>query len=193
MENDNVLRGTINEYIKLLSKWNEKINLVSNNDLQHLETRHINDSLQLTNYISSNQKLLDIGSGAGFPGLMLSYAGIKEVTLVESNYKKANFLQTASKLSTNKIKIIHNKIEKIPHQEYDIVTCRGFAEINKIFSLTENIHHSKLKFILLKGKNYQEELNNALCIWNFKYIIHPSLTSLDGYILEISDLNKNEK
>lgn len=193
MENEDVLRGTIVKYIELLHKWNNKVNLVSKSDMYNLENRHINDSLQLLMYIKEDEKVFDIGSGAGFPGLFLSYAGIKDVTLFELNSKKANFLTLASKLSKNKIEVINQDVKQYNRTFCDIITCRGLAELNTIFELTEKLHKPELKFILLKGKNYREEIKNALSKWSFMYIIHPSETSNDGIVLEISSLKKHEK
>ena len=189
----NVPRGTIEKYIDLLLLWNKKINLVSIKNKQELIDRHILDSLQLMSYIDENQVVFDIGSGAGFPGLMLSYAGVKTVNLVEKISKKADFLTVAASLSNNRI-VIHNKaVETISADICDVITARGFASLENIFLLTENIAKQNTKYLLQKGKNIEEELKNASAKWSFEYIIHKSKTSDDGSILELGQLRKHEE
>lgn len=190
-ENYNVPRGTIEKYIELLSHWNKKINLVSIKNTQELIDRHIIDCLQLINHIEKTQVVFDIGSGAGFPGLMLSYAGIEEVNLIEKINKKVNFLRVAATLSTNKVNIHNQKVENIHSEKCDIITARGFSSLEEIFELTSGIKKSHTKYILQKGKNLNQEIKNALEKWNFEYIIHPSITSNDGYILEVVKLRAN--
>lgn len=188
----NVPRGTIEKYIELLKLWNKKINLVSYIDEEELINRHILDSLQLISFIRKEDVVFDLGSGAGFPGLMLSYAGVKEVHLVEKITKKASFLVSASSLSENKVIVHNNSIEDIRPEYCDIITSRALASLESIFDLSKNLAKKNTKYILLKGRNVEEELKKALEKWNFKYIIYPSKTSSDGSILEISQLIKNE-
>jgi len=188
----NVLRGTIDQYIDLLLTWNEKINLVSIKSREELIERHILDSLQLMDYIDKEQVVSDIGSGAGFPGLFLSYAGVKEVNLVEVIGKKASFLMTAAALSSNKITVYNQAVEKIKIDNSDVITARGFASLDGIFTLTQNIRQQKTKYVLQKGRNIEEEIKKSLEKWNFRYIIHQSKTSSEGCILEIEQLEKNE-
>ena len=104
MEFYNVPHGTIEKYIDLLRTWNKKVNLISVANENELIERHILDSLQLLDYIKKDDIVYDLGSGAGFPGLMLAYGGISNVNLVESNNKKASFLTVAAAFSPNKVK-----------------------------------------------------------------------------------------
>ena len=127
-----VPHGTIERYVELILEWNKKINLVSIKNTEELIDRHILDSLQLIKYINKEQEVFDIGSGAGFPGLMLSFAGIKKVNLVEKIGKKASFLIVAGALSENKV-IVHNAaVENIKTDSCDVITARGFANLDKI-------------------------------------------------------------
>ncbi len=193
-KNYNVPHGTIEKYIDLLLVWNQKINLVSIKDKEDLINRHILDSLQLIKYINPEQVVFDIGSGAGFPGLMLSFAGIKEVNLIEKIGKKASFLMVASALSVNKVNVINLAVEKVNDvKSCDVITARGFANLDKIFELTKNITHGNTRYLLQKGKNIDEDLKNALEKWSFEYILHKSETAVDGYILEVRHLKKNEQ
>ena len=189
----NVPRGTIEQYIELLLSWNIKTNLVSVKDKQELIDRHILDSLQLINYIDKDQVIFDIGSGAGFPGLMLSYAGAKHVNLVEKNGKKASFLITAAALTDNKVQVHNLSVEKVSSNICDVITARGFASLDNIFESTKHLAREKTKYFLQKGKNIDEEIKNALVKWNFQYILHNSETSAEGCILEVSQLERDEQ
>ncbi len=193
MSKYNVPCGTIEKYIDMLLIWNKKINLISAKDISELMERHILDSLQLLDYIDENQIVFDIGSGAGFPGLMLSYGGIKSVNLVEVNTKKASFLEVAASLSQNKVIVHNSSVESMKVDYCDIITARGLASLDDIFTVTTNIRNQKTKLFLLKGKNIEKEIKNALDKWNFKYIIHQSKTSSEGCVLEVEQLNLNER
>jgi 16S rRNA (guanine527-N7)-methyltransferase len=191
-KNYDVPRGTIEQYIKLLLTWNDKINLVSLKDEQELIDRHILDSLQLMDYLEQDQVIFDIGSGAGFPGLMLSYAGIKLVHLVEKVRKKANFLTLAAQFSENAIKIHNQTIETIKAEVCDVITTRAFTNLDNILASTRNIAKPNTKYLLLKGRNIDEEIKKALENWKFKYIIHQSKTSIEGSVLILEQVERNE-
>lgn len=190
MDYKNVPRGTIEKYIELLLTWNKKINLVSVVDKKELIDRHILDSLQLVDYIDKTEVVFDIGSGAGFPGLMLSYGGIKEVNLVEKTEKKADFLTVAASISENKVNVFNRNVKEIRIKECDVITARGFASLENILSFTNNLAKKNTRYILQKGRNIEEEIKKASEKWSFQYIIHKSKTSEDGCILE---LKHNEK
>lgn len=179
----------LEKFRKLVLKWNKAINLISPSSGKNFWQRHIIDSLQLTEYIDNKDiHLLDIGSGGGLPGIILSIVGIKKVTLIESDTRKCIFLKKASKISNNITTILNQRVEKIKIN-CDILTCRAFAPLNKIFYHIENISINK-KILLLKGKNYLAELKEAQKHWSFNYLVHQSITSEEGKILEISNLVK---
>lgn len=189
---NNIPRETIEglkKYQSLVLKWNKVINLVSCSTESEFWTRHILDSLQLMKYINSfDSHVVDIGSGAGLPGVILSIAGIKNVTLIESDERKVAFLLQAAKCSNNKIQIINDRIENVV-LECDMLTSRAFASLEKIFSYTKNIM-VKDKYLLLKGQGYQEEIDNAKKKWSFYHLTYDSMTSNNSKIIEISNLEK---
>lgn len=192
-EKYNVPRGTIEKYIDLLLSWNKRINLVSISNQEELIDRHILDSLQLKNYIKDDEIIYDIGSGAGFPGMMLSYAGTKEVHLVEKVNKKANFLIAASSISPQKVFVHNESIEDIKAEKCDIITARGFASLENILQSTNHLISEETRYVLLKGKNIESEIKKALENWSFEYILYKSKTSEDGNIIEIRKVKKNGK
>jgi 16S rRNA (guanine527-N7)-methyltransferase len=190
MEFYNVPHGTIEKYIDLLRTWNKKVNLISVANENELIERHILDSLQLLDYIKKDDIVYDLGSGAGFPGLMLAYGGISNVNLVESNNKKASFLTVAAAFSPNKVNIHNKNIKLLQTNSCDIITARAIASLDEIFELSSHLATSDTKYLLLKGKNISTEIKKALDNWNFEYIIHESKTSPEGSILEVQQLRR---
>lgn len=188
----NVSRETLKaleQYQLLTLKWNKSVNLISSHTENDFWNRHIYDSLQLMRYIKCEDiHLVDAGSGAGFPGIVLSIAGIKNVTLIESDVKKSIFLHHASKVSNNKIDIINQRLENVA-LNCDVFTSRAFAPLQKILHYGKNITVSN-KYLLLKGADYQKEISDAQKEWSFCYVAHDSLTSKSGKILEISNVRK---
>ncbi|MDC0865245.1 16S rRNA (guanine(527)-N(7))-methyltransferase RsmG, partial [Rickettsiaceae bacterium] len=121
------------EYSNLLLKWNKAMNLISFKTVNDILYRHILDSLQLLKFISDkNISLVDVGSGAGFPAIVLSICGISEVTLIESDSRKVAFLLQASDLSPGVIRIENNRVENLS-LECDILTARAFSNLDSIF------------------------------------------------------------
>lgn len=194
-EDLDISRETLKEYEMLLKKWNQKINLVSRSTLDDFEQRHLMDSVQITQYIDSKQdKIIDLGSGAGLPGMVLAIMGYEDITLIESDARKAAFLLQASRLIKNSKppQILNQRIEQITDISCDIVTSRAFADLSKIFDYTRNFIVKK-KYLLHKGENYQQEIDAASKSWLFSVKIHDSLTLPKAKILEITDVKpKNQ-
>ncbi|MCP5362543.1 MAG: 16S rRNA (guanine(527)-N(7))-methyltransferase RsmG [Rickettsiaceae bacterium] len=176
-------------YQNLLLKWNKAINLISRNSEKDIWERHILDSLQLLKYIDFSDIIIDIGSGGGFPGIVLSICGVKNTVLIESDKKKSVFLAQASKLSSNKIIIVDERIDEKFNMNCDILTSRGFSSVTNILGVTEGIKIQK-KMLLLKGKNYEKEIIEAQKHWVFDFNLHNSITSGEGKIVEIFNIKK---
>jgi 16S rRNA (guanine527-N7)-methyltransferase len=176
-------------YQNLLLKWNKAINLISRNSEKDIWARHILDSLQLLKYIDFLDNIIDIGSGGGFPGIVLSIGGVKNIALVESDKKKSVFLARAAKLSLNKIIIIDKRVDEKFTMNCNILTSRGVSSINNILEVTTGIKIQK-KMLLLKGKNYEKEITEAQKNWLFDINLHDSITSREGKIVEISNIKK---
>jgi len=181
-------------YNDLLQKWAPKINLVSQNTLPDSWSRHIADSIQLIDYIDKSGVVYDLGSGAGFPGLVLKIIEPDlEVHLVESDQKKCAFLQTVSRETKSQVRIHTCRVEDIvPEEIPDVVTARAFASLDKILEyikpwLTLN---PKLRLALLKGRNVSEEIAEAKKHWGFDHSLHTSTTDNSGQILIIQDIKE---
>lgn len=175
--------SALKEYVSILIKWNKKISLISNKDLENIWERHILDSAQLLKFIESDDHVVDVGSGAGLPGIILSLIGIKHVTLIEADARKAAFLLQASTLSKNRIEILNERVESLS-LECDVLTSRGFASVKNTLDLCKHIA-IKRKILLLKGAQVTKEIDEAKRFWNFRYDIKPSITHNNGCILEL--------
>ena len=171
------------EYKKILIKENESMNLIGKSTIDDLDERHLLDCIQIVKYLPHREKsLMDIGTGAGLPGIILSIIGFKNLHLVEKSPKKSLFLENC-KLRLGLNYHVHNKsITEISDLNVDCITARAFASIEKIISMTKNIINKKTRFILLKGKSYLIELktiNPQKYIWE----THSSITSSESKII----------
>ena len=171
------------EYKKILIKENESMNLIGKSTIDDLDERHLLDCIQIFKYLPNRERsLMDIGTGAGLPGIILSIIGFKNLHLVEKSPKKSLFLENC-KLRLDLNYNVHNKsIIEIFDLNVDCITARAFASIEKIISMTKNIINKKTKFILLKGRSYLPELK-AINPQKYCWETHPSITSSESKII----------
>src|ERR1700735_2435210 len=130
--------GRLQDYVNLLKKWQAKINLISNSTILDVWKRHIIDSGQLMKYLSESENVIDIGSGAGFPGMVLAILGIKNMTLVESDSRKAAFLREAARVSGVKITVLCQRLESISLNSFNVITARGFASVKNMLEMLDS-------------------------------------------------------
>ncbi len=174
------------EYKKILIKENQNMNLIGKSTLIDLDERHLLDCIQIVKYLPRHEKsVMDIGTGAGLPGIILSIIGFKNLHLVEKSPKKSFFLENC-KLRLGLNYVVHNKsISEISNLKVDCITARAFASIEKIIFMTKKIINKQTKLILLKGRSYLTELekiNPQKYLWE----THPSITSSESKIIIIS-------
>ena len=184
-------------YYELLNFWQKKMNLVSNNSLQNSEIRHFIDSAQLYAFCKDvNGNIIDFGSGAGFPGAVLSILGITKTFLVESNKKKCNFLTALKKETNSNFQIVNSRIENLEFLDPALIVSRALTSTKNLLTLTIN-HMRKSKSIkskkeaienlpnllFLKGKTFKCELNDIPKNFDLKFQIFPSITSAESRIL----------
>ena len=151
------------EYKKILIKENQNMNLIGKSTLIDLDERHLLDCIQIVKYLPQHEKsVMDIGTGAGLPGIILSIIGFKNLHLVEKSPKKSFFLENC-KLRLGLNYVVHNKsISEISNLNVDCITARAFASIEKIILMTKKIINKQTKFILLKGRSYLTELEKLI-------------------------------
>ena len=186
----NVSRETLCQlkiYHDLLIKWQKRLNLISTKTIENIWERHILDCAQLYSFLPNGPCcILDVGSGAGLPGIIVSILTDHKVHLVESDQRKCAFLRTVtSRLNLNAT--IHEKrMEKMQTLIPDIIIARAFAPVPRLLKLTEKQHHPKLRFLLLKGKDVDSELIN-IDTWKTLRVTnkYASITSEYGCILEL--------
>jgi 16S rRNA (guanine527-N7)-methyltransferase len=187
----------LDRYVDLLRQWQTKTNLVAPSTLPHLWTRHIADSLQLLSIAPSAKRWVDLGSGGGFPGIVLAcaLADMPEaaVHLIERNAKKAAFLREALRV-TNASGVVHlSDIEDIVDsnlKRIDCITARALAPLHQLISWTAPLVEQGAKALFLKGQDVELELTEATKYWNIKPRLHPSLTGGHGWIVELDRIER---
>jgi 16S rRNA (guanine527-N7)-methyltransferase len=194
----NVSRETIdklNKYKDFLILSNKKLNLIGKTTENNIYYRHFLDSAQIYNIINKKLDIVDLGSGAGFPGLIIKLLMQDEkidgkVILIEKSNKKSKFLLNVSNLINLKIKIFSKKLEDYNFNNQSSVVSRAFkSTLDTLDLLFKNI--SKIKeIVLLKGKTYQQEIDDAKKKYTFNIEKFKSITSDESYILKITDVKQ---
>jgi len=170
------------QYLELIQKWNTAFNLTAISDLDQMVIRHLLDSLSILPFINSSP-ILDVGTGAGLPGIPLALARPDfEFVLLDSNGKKTRFLtQVKIELGIDNIEIIHSRVEDYrPGKTFSIVTCRAFAAINTILDRTQHLLTSDTRILAMKGKQEMPELEAG-----FKQV--------DSHPLQVAWLNEDRQ
>ncbi|RED51354.1 16S rRNA (guanine(527)-N(7))-methyltransferase RsmG [Aestuariispira insulae] len=173
-------------YAALLEKWQKKINLVGPKTIPDLWERHMLDSAQVFEHIPDTvERLVDIGSGAGFPGLVLAILGVPDVHLIESDGRKCAFLREVARATDTPVTIHNKRIETVKNLEADVCTARALASIKDLLTYAKPLIKPQAPCIFLKGKRIKEELTEANYIWHIKEYRIPSRTDSEGSILFI--------
>jgi 16S rRNA (guanine527-N7)-methyltransferase len=188
----------LEKYLEILLKWNPKINLVSKHTIDHAWKRHFVDSAQLLQHAPNFQKWVDIGSGAGFPGMVIAILAAElypesEIHLIESDQRKCAFLRNVSR-ETSVRPIIHNcRIEDFEGTGFDIVSARALASVDLLLHLSEKLLSRQGKCLFLKGRQCDTELTEAQKTWRFECDKIPGSTEDDGIIVRIGGLTRVEQ
>ena len=190
----------IEQLVALLNEWQAKFNLVSNNSLPDVWQRHIADSAQLFKYLNEQiDSVYDIGSGAGFPALVLAimaqeqYPSMK-FTLIESITKKTLYLnEVKTALNLNNVTVLNKRTEDLTLPPADVITARAVASLDKLLGYVFKFTTRQTRLVFPKGKSYREELEAADKNWNFKLEVCDNETSEDGVILLLENLRRKTK
>ena len=162
LSEDKVKLEKLLDFIVLIAKWNKIYNLTAIRDQQAMAKLHILDSLAISPYIRG-QRLIDIGTGAGLPGIPLAiFHTEKQFILLDSNAKKTRFIQQVIlELKLNNVSVHHGRVEDFkPKIGFDTVTCRAFASMDNIMRLTKHLFNENGLLLAMKAQKLEEELNN---------------------------------
>ena len=162
-ENDPLLIEKLEIYLATLKKWNKVYNLTAINEDSEIIVKHFFDSLSVNRYIQNSGRILDVGTGAGFPGLILAlFNPEKSFVLVDGVSKKISFLQEMiGKLNLKNVIAVHAKVEQYKvAEQFDIIISRAFADIKKMTKLTSHLIKNGGKFIAMKGPDVMSELDD---------------------------------
>jgi 16S rRNA (guanine(527)-N(7))-methyltransferase RsmG len=176
-------------YVDLLLRWNARINLIGRATADEVWTRHIDDSLQLAPLLpAGTTTLADLGSGAGFPGLVLSIACALPVRLIESDRRKASFLAEAARVTGAPATVAPHRVEDLPPLSTPLITARALAPLPKLLPLAARHLVPGGILLLPKGARSEDELTAAAAGWHMRVERFPSRTAPDATILRISEL-----
>ena len=182
----------LNKYLILLKNSQLKFNLVSNRSLEDIWNRHFLDSFQIIKFIGNNKRMLDFGSGAGFPGMVCGICSTNYVYLVDSNKKKVSFLkQIKKKLNLKNVFVYHTRIENFrTKKKFDVICSRAVSSLENLLSYTIDFSNLNTRFIFLKGKKVDKEINFSKKKWSYNLKCETSITNKEGKILIIKNLKK---
>ena len=188
---------SLKKYEEILINANKNLNLIGNSTINDIWTRHFLDSVKVVDFIDKNNKsLIDIGSGAGFPGLVLALV-LKDrkiplkIKLIEKSPKKIKFLKNLIDELNLNVETINENILKEPIKFYDdVIVARAFKPVKIIFELIHNKAQNWKKFFIFLGKTGKSELIQASKNWDIEYKQRESITSSDSLVIEINRLKK---
>ena len=183
----------LNQFVIELKKINSLRNLVGRSTLLNPWDRHICDSLQIMSLIKNkNSSILDMGTGAGLPGIVLSILGYKNITLVDSRKKKTEFVKQIIEKLGLKAKIINSRLEDLRSPPYQYIVSRALASLDRLLNYSLFFSNKKTRLIFLKGKNVNIEILEAKKNFFFNHKVHESKSSGNGFVVEIKDIKIND-
>lgn len=186
-------------FADLLNRWNRRVNLVSKESLNDLWRRHMADSAQLREVIPPYEgALIDVGSGAGFPGMVLAIMGLSDIHLIEASAKKCAFLREAARITGASVTIHNIRIARdaTPHAalpEAAIVTARAVSPLANLLDIVFPIMYDRTCCIFPKGTQADDEVQEARRRWNFDVVQMPSKIEPGAVILKISHVRRHEE
>ena len=186
----------IEKYCDFLIEYNKKLNLISKSTENMIMSRHIEDSSQLLKYIKSGDKnILDIGSGAGFPGIVMyiikNDLNIEfKLDIVEKSSKKCTYLQELCKFLEIDVVIHNHDVKNLKKKNYTTLVSRAFKPLNSFLHILDMSKITFNKILLLKGQSYNTELTEAEKQWEIKCDTHESVTNPSSKVLVINSVKK---
>lgn len=193
----NVSRETeqrLRDFVLLLEKWNAAINLISRSTMGQVWSRHILDSAQIFSYATSANRWVDLGSGGGFPGIVVAILAVEfapnmKIILVEADQRKAAFLRQAGQTLGLSINVIADRIELIASLTADVVSARALAPLPQLCAFAKTHLAPDGAAIFLKGKSCDAEIADARKDWNFSLESHASITDPSAVVLVLKEIS----
>ena len=181
----------IEVFIKELRQKNKFINLVGKSTIENAWDRHVSDSLQIFSYIKDKKlRILDMGTGAGIPGVFLSILGCSNVIMVDSIKKKTDFVKDMVLKLNISASVINTRLENLNTPAANYIVSRALAPLEKLISYSLLFSNKDTSLLFLKGRNVNKEIHQAEKKYIFKYSVFDSLSSGGGYVLKINDFKK---
>ena len=176
-------------FIISIINYNQHTNLVGKSTIENFWDRHVLDCLQLTKYINNKKlKILDLGTGAGLPGVLLSIVGYQNLLMVDSIKKKTDFVKKIIKELSLSAKIQNKRIEKAPISQHDIIVSRALAPLTKLLTYARMYSNKNTTSFFLKGRNVNNEINKTMKEFFFDFEKIESISSGDGCILQVKNI-----
>ncbi len=191
---DDDVRRRLQTYIELLGQWQPRMNLVGRSTLADPWRRHVLDSAQIWPHLPAGARtLVDMGAGAGFPGLVLAILGVSEVALVEATQKKCAFLEAVAEATGTPVTVRAERLEIMRQTPVDVVTARALAPVAELLRLGRGFLGRHSVAFFLKGGRADAELTEAAHGWKMKVERHPSLSHPEGVLLELRDIHARKR
>lgn len=186
--------GRLDKFANFLGQENKQQNLVAEASLNEVWARHIVDSAQLLRLGNGPERWLDLGSGAGFPGLILAALGAS-VTLVEERRLRADFLARAADVLevSGRVEIVRGRVESYQAPPFDTISARAFAPLDRLFGVAAHLAAPQTRWVLPKGRNAKSELEAAQASWQGEFRLEPSVTDADAMIVVAERVRRKSK
>ena len=186
----------LDAFAAFLAAENERQNLVSRGSLEQLWTRHIFDSAQLLRFVPAGATTwLDLGTGAGFPGLMVALLHAGPMVLIEQRRLRVEFLQrAAAELELGpKVRILCANARQVSDGPFDVISARAFAPLDRLFAVAAHLGTKQTRWVLPKGRNAKSELDAARASWQGEFRLEPSVTDPEASIIVAEQVRPRRK
>ena len=181
----------LKKFIIILNEYQKKMNLIGKSTMSSIWTRHILDSAQIEKILPKEDKnhiTIDVGTGAGFPGIVLAALGRQDILLCEKSKKKKIFLNAVIRECKFKVKIYNDRIENLRNTNARIIVSRAFSPLKTLLLKVKHCLYDDTTLVLHKGKTYMEEIVEAKNFFRFKYKCYNSFTNSNAKILKIDNV-----
>jgi 16S rRNA (guanine527-N7)-methyltransferase len=184
----------LDRFVALLRTENERQNLVSSASLSEVWQRHIGDSLQLLRFVPDpGASWVDLGTGAGFPGLIVAALHRGPVTLIEERRLRADFLRAAAEAMQLEVEILQARAQSLPPRPFDVISARAFAPLGRLLDFGTGLSTITSLWLLPKGRNAETELAALDSTWQGAFRLEPSITDPDARIIVATGVHRRAK